>query len=148
MAAHQFVGVVQFRTCQQVQADGIDDDPGGATLDDQVVGLCLPVKLEAVLETAAAAGQDGDAKCGGGGRFRLGDDLGDAGGGAVGDGELFHVDKIGAFAADLKRFLSARLRVLQSERIVTSLVWHARHRWHDLEVTSHPTTKAAGAQIH
>src|SRR6201999_1343164 len=49
VAAHQFVGVVQLRPAQQVQADGIDDDPGGATLDDQVVGLGLLVEFGAIM---------------------------------------------------------------------------------------------------
>jgi hypothetical protein len=42
------------------------------------------------LEATAAAGQYGHTEGDVGRLFRLGDDLGDSGGGAVGNGELFH----------------------------------------------------------
>jgi hypothetical protein len=83
-AAHQLVGVVELRAGQQVEVDCVDDHAGGATLDGQVVGLGLRIKLEAVLEAAAAAGQDRDAECDFAGLLRLGDDPGDAGGGTGG----------------------------------------------------------------
>jgi len=71
-------------------AGGIDDHARGTALDDQVVRLGLRIQLEAVLKTAAAAGQDGNAKSGFGGLVRLGDDLGNASGGTVSEGKLFH----------------------------------------------------------
>ena len=66
-------------------------------------GWVCPVQLETILETAASARQHGDAKRGVGGLLRLGDDLGDPGGGSIGNGELFHAYNIGASVAELKR---------------------------------------------
>ena len=91
MAAHQLVGIIQLRSGQQIQADGVDHDSGGSALDDQVIGLDLWIELKAILETTAPPGQHGNAKGGFGGLLRLGDDLGNPGGGTIGNGELFHV---------------------------------------------------------
>src|SRR6185437_3154662 len=88
VAAHQLVGEIELGAGEQVEAHRIDQHGGAGALDHQVIRLLRPVELEAVLEAAATAGQDGDAQ-----RLRLplgGDDFGDAGGGPLRHGELFH----------------------------------------------------------
>ena len=90
MAAHQFVGVIQFRPAQQVHTDGIHHDTSRTALNDQIIAANAWVEFEAILESAATARQHGDAQSGFGNRVRRGDDLGDTGGGAFGNGKLFH----------------------------------------------------------
>ena len=103
MASHQFIGVVEFGAAQEIQADGVNHHAGGPVLYDKVVRLGLRVQLEAILKAAASPCENRDTQGGVSGRFRRGDDLGDTGGGAVGNGELFHDAKIGFFTAELKR---------------------------------------------
>ena len=88
MAAHQLVGVIEFRARQQIEAGRIHQHLRPGTLDHQVIGLRRRIQLEAVLEAAAPSGQHGDAQRG---LAALGgDDLGNAGGRPLGQCELFH----------------------------------------------------------
>ena len=89
VAAHQLVRVVQLRARQQVQAGRIHQDLRPARSITRSSDCGAVVQFEAILEAAASAGQHGDAQRG---QSALGgDDLGDAGGGPLGQSELFHV---------------------------------------------------------
>jgi dGTPase len=101
MRTDQLVAEIEFGAGQQIQAGGIDHDPGRSLLDNQVVRLGLLVELKPVLEPTAATGQDRNAQRGVP-RLGAGDDFGDPRSRAVGDGELLHGGKIGWLAPELK----------------------------------------------
>lgn len=86
MSAHQLVGVVELRSAEQIHTDRVDQDAGGALLDNQILGVGRFGEFEFVLEAAASAGEDGDAKRRGPGL--LGGNGGDTFGSAVGEGEV------------------------------------------------------------
>jgi len=62
MAAHQLVGVIELGTRQQIQTSRINQHFGAAALDNQVVLLRRLIQFEAILEAAAAAGQNRDTQ--------------------------------------------------------------------------------------
>ena len=62
VAAHQFVRIIELRTCQQVETGRIDQHLGAAELNKQVIFLRRLIQFKAILKPAAAASQDRDAQ--------------------------------------------------------------------------------------
>ncbi len=83
MGAHQRIRIIKLRACKQIEAALVDENPRPALFNHQVVrGGRRFVQIEFILEAAAAAGEDRDAKRGWG---RLGpQNFGNARGGAIG----------------------------------------------------------------
>ncbi len=107
MTAHQRVGEIQLRPCQQVEARRVDEDLGVRLLDYQVIRLNVLVQLESVLKSTAPSGKDGHAQSQ---RIALGGgDFGDAGGGPLGYVKLSHGDYISLPATELKSYRAGPL---------------------------------------
>jgi hypothetical protein len=98
VVADQFIGVVKLGTGEQVEANGIDEDPDVAALDDQVVGLGSLIEFELVLKAAAPSGEDGDAKAAL--PSLSGDDFGDTGRRPVSHSKRRHVVHAGNIRTD------------------------------------------------
>ena len=99
MRAHQRIGIIKLGAAQQIKAALIDQNPGAALFDHQIIlGRRGGFEIEFILKAAATAGQHGHAERR---RRRLcAEDLGNAGRSPLGQAE---VRRMRAHAVDILR---------------------------------------------
>jgi dGTPase len=112
MGAHQGIRVIELGSAQQVEAAGIDQNPGTRLLDDEIIRRrrCL-IKVELILKAAATAGKHSHPQ--GGLRGLAAQNFGNPRDGAIGQAKIRRLGAHGNTIALRLIRLKGRLAVME-----------------------------------